>query len=781
MPSPDNVGHLLTSYVALWALVLLSGVLSEPSPVVARNAALIFLLALSVFCIGRRHAIGVQKRVLAIVLVVSGAIGTLTWPSIGVLFGAAWIAGLATLHADGSKAHDFARRSVLSSIISASILGIPALWNLVNHTAVALSTLMVSWGGGGLGASASGLALFLVISPFLVGGRRQPLLRRLVPLFIATVLLFVHMSIVSLVGPSPDLRFVLELIYVGLVLITCLLVYSVAPATPSRRPKPITSIAGWIAIALLAFFVAALPGLLVGSNATEPRNILFIEQAMLGSWRVPADAPPGEAFTGATFGLFPEYLAESGHDVVRVAEVSAETLTGADLAVIINPGEPFTPEDKDLLESFVRYGGGLLILGDHTNIGGIMDSTNDVTSSFGLSLMFDSAVAEDPGWLRTLRILNPLSAGFDATSVPVSIGASVGTIIHPLVAPLLVGRRTISDPGEEANAFNAYLGNLKFDRGERYGDVVLAAVRHMGQGKVVLFGDTSPFQNSAMAHSHVFADTLVRWMTNGTGSWRVLVQAILGLLLLVGATWLVRMHHVWLPALTAFAVAFGLLAGNHISDPSTYAAMHGSQSALIDVGHSNLVRWEPLEPRGIEGLTVNLARAGLLPRITRNPLTDLPPPENGVVVSITPTRPFSDREEAALLQWIDQGGQLLITTGWPHAAALRSFLSPLGLSVAPVPLGTSRPTVGALEVAPQLLSAWPLICTTEWTTIGSVDWDGELYTVIAERTVGKGSIVVIGDAAMLTNENLEGKGFFFAENVDLLAFLLDSGSMGDDE
>jgi len=495
---------------------------------------------------------------------------------------------------------------------------------------------------------------------------------------------------------------------------------------------------------------------------------------------MPRDAAPGDAFTGATFGQFPEYLAESGHNVVRVAKASAEALATADLAVIINPGEPFTVEDRGLLKSFVRSGGGLLILGDHTNIGGIMDVTNEVSAAFGISLVFDSAVSEDPGWSHTLRILHPFSGGFDATAIPVSIGASVGTTAHPLVAPLLVGRRAVSDPGEVDNASHAYLGDLKFDKGERYGDVVLAAVRYFGHGKVVLFGDTSPFQNSAMALSHAFADALVRWMTNRAGSWRVPVQILLVFLCFALAIWLMRLHRVRFASMTALAVAIGMLAGNYVTDPSIHAVTHGPQSALIDVGHGNVVRWEPLAARGIEGLTINLARSGLIPRMTRDPLTDLPAPENSVLISIAPTRPFSDLENDALLQWVNQGGRLLITTGWPHAVALHSFLSPLGLSVAPVPLGSSRPVISALETAPQLLSAWPLICTSEWIGIGSIDWHGELYTVIAERTIGNGSIVVIGDAAVFANENLEGKGFFFAENIEFLEFLLGSRRRGVD-
>ena len=51
---------------------------------------------------------------------------------------------------------------------------------------------------------------------------------------------------------------------------------------------------------------------------------------------------------------------------------------------------------------------------------------------------------------------------------------------------------------------NAYLGNRLHDPGEQIGDMVLVASRPYVTGWVLVFGDTSPFQNGALVTSHLF-------------------------------------------------------------------------------------------------------------------------------------------------------------------------------------------------------------------------------------------------------------------------------------
>ena len=318
----------------------------------------------------------------------------------------------------------------------------------------------------------------------------------------------------------------------------------------------------------------------------------------------------------------------------------------------------------------------------------------------------------------------------------------------------------------------ALLGNLAFDRGEAYGDIVLAAVRHLGSGKVVLFGDTSPFQNSALAHAYGFVDRVVRWTTNRSNAWMaaMLVPAA-ACLLGLGMFFLWRADGAEV-ILMILAVGVGSVVGGVFARSPEIEMPLAALSAQIDLAHGNAVRLEPLHPRGVESLGVSASRAGYVPMMRHEGLeTDRMNPGD-VILSLSPTRAFSMNEAEDLLSWVERGGRLILATSWPQSRLLAPFLEPLGLTIRAIPLGAVRPDVTGLEVQPELPAAWPIFASDEWVSIGTVPWDAEEYVVVAERQMGMGAIVVVGDGEVLTNESLEGKGYAYVENLRFVERLL---------
>jgi len=772
-----GLGHRSPDLIYLSCLVMLSGTLGEPMPDIARIIAMCALIAASLFAMGRRWKAGaIRDCAPYLLLIIVGAVGAFTLMGAALLFASVWVVGMMGLDRHAANLDTRARCVVMVGVIGTVLTAAPGLWNAVNLASVWLTTTLFSWaGGGGLGASASGLSLLIVVSPLLISAaiRSQQGHRVIFPL--AGIGLFVaHAAAASIGGLVPEVRFAVELSYAALLISICVLAISLGDGVPPlpRRRRVWAMASGLVMVAGLAWTLVALPVIAPGRDCDESRHVLFVDHTLLGSWSTPSDAAPGNAFTGATFGQFLEYVEAGGHRTSLTDEITDDVLSDVDLVVVINPGEPFAAHEKENLFSFVRAGGGLLVLGDHTNIGGIMDTVNDLTLPLGFSLAFDSAASEDPGWSRTIRMLSPFSAQVQAVEIPVSIGASVCTTLHPMVCPILVGRRAYSDPGDPENTGRALLGNLEFDRGERYGDLVLAAVRHLGRGKAVLFGDTSSFQNSALALSHQFTDMLVRWLTDKTGSWRAPGSSLAALVLVVVGAAALRRSRVSMAGAIALAAAIGIMGGHMIPISSVTTEAPVGRIGVIDSAHGNLVRFEPLHDGGVEGLGIGLARAGFLPFIyLETPFESLPSPQSAIL-SIAPTRGYSSREAESLLEWLSQGGRLIISTGWPQSIAMDEFLLPLGVRVSAIPLGSIRPDVASLEVAPQLPSAWPLEISSEWVVLGSVGWDGTEYVVIAERAIGLGSIIVVGDHGVFLNANLEGKGFAFMENLDLLAELM---------
>ena len=69
-----------------------------------------------------------------------------------------------------------------------------------------------------------------------------------------------------------------------------------------------------------------------------------------------------------------------------------------------------------------------------------------------------------------------------------------------------------ADAGNEKNKDNAYLGDMAYSAGEPAGDVPVVTASSYGDGRVLVFGDTSPFQNGSLGQADRFLTDCLRWL-----------------------------------------------------------------------------------------------------------------------------------------------------------------------------------------------------------------------------------------------------------------------------
>src|SRR5262249_49472270 len=131
----------------------------------------------------------------------------------------------------------------------------------------------------------------------------------------------------------------------------------------------------------------------------------------------------------------------------------------------------------------------------------------------------------------------PLTAGLDEANsrFKQSTGASL-TLTSP-AEPVATARWGFSDFGDRANKDNAFLGDYIHQAQEPFGDLPVVALSRHGQGRVIVFGDTSAFQNIALPSAWPFV-TQVFMVAAGTNSsvagW-LGPAALCGILLLIAA------------------------------------------------------------------------------------------------------------------------------------------------------------------------------------------------------------------------------------------------------
>ena len=550
-------------------------------------------------------------------------------------------------------------------------------------------------------------------------------------------------------------------------------VHHVVPKKRGSMSIPILAGGGALAFfSLLLLFAGAGWWTAPGGSSLD---ISFVEIDMLASWNTPADVAYGSAFTGASFGLLPRYLEAYGHRTRIVDSIDSEVLANTDLVVIINPGGRIGPGEHDILWSYVRSGGGLVVLGDHTDVGGVMGGVNALLEPAGIGLRFDSAVAARHDWRFALNVASPLSMAHVPAEVHVSIGASVEAKVSLLTTPLLTGTAAFSDPGNRTQEANAYLGNLSFDRGERYGEIPLAITRAYGEGRIALFGDTSEFQNSAMPYSAAYVLSMFEWIADGPPAWCDAARTILAALwILLTPIALRRTGDRGVAGIAALFLVASLAGSWSLSSRLALETPRDAGWAVVDMAHNQRVSTRALDDASLDGLLVSLGRAGYLPQVVRErPLPSLG--TSDLYVSIGAGSPLRPAEATNLERDIAAGAHALVATQWPTAQTAWPWLKEIGLTVRNIPLGLSRPTVGGSAASPQFGATWALEPDDTWTAIATVTLDEHSFVVASARQLGAGGVTVVGDVDVFLTASLENRGEYVPENLEFLEHLLERG------
>ncbi|MFQ5506510.1 MAG: DUF4350 domain-containing protein, partial [Planctomycetota bacterium] len=559
---------------------------------------------------------------------------------------------------------------------------------------------------------------------------------------------------------------------------------------------------------LLAAFLPAMVTLPLGRSSLEGKKVVAFEKCF-GNWMKPEHGDYGRLSIGM-YGMLEPFVKSLGGEFALSKSLQEEELRDAQVLILLYPYEPWEPGQLERVERFVRDGGSLLVLGEHTTRekdGG--SRFNDSLRHTPMQVRFDSATFEIGGWLQSYEALaHPVTAGVadDRNEFGVVIGASL-ELCWP-ARPLLIGKWGWADPGDEQG--ESKMGNGSYDPGEKLGDMVLAGEARLGEGTVVAFGDTSSFTNGVNMGSHVFTSRLLGYLASRPGSpqagWRQLLGLLFAGVLLV---LLPRAGPVPL-AMTALVFAGALALSNEVSHRAGELVPDGRGSpvnrlAYIDTTHMERFDDESWRENGSMGLRMNLMRNGYLTlelrEFTRERLMGA-----GLVVSVAPAREFSKSERGLVQDFVAGGGIFICTASYPDRRGCSGLLAEFGFEIGPVaafpgrepqPMGHFKAPyypLGDSFAYVRFHEAWPVGCVAadappvDWNEREALDerslkrfsgwflghamgsafpglgltqparviaYGKDNHPVILMRRCGKGSFVVVGDSGFALNKNLE--------------------------
>lgn len=566
-----------------------------------------------------------------------------------------------------------------------------------------------------------------------------------------------------------------------------------AGGAPASVP-PIVLVAGAarrpILLGLLAALFAGLagwPAIALPGREAHPR-VTFLEPGV-GNWDVPTFSGQGLDRVGM-FGLLPRYLEAAGFTVTKAGRaIDPPLLSESDVVVVINPVEAIPEEGRLRLEDFVAKGGGLVVLGDHTDLMGIQGPLDGLLAHYGIAYRFDSAFTphhwrNDAGFLP-----GPLTRGLDDANSRFQQSTGASLAVGPGAEPVATARWGFSDAGDRDNADNAFLGDYIYQASEDLGDLPVVALARRGRGRVVAFGDTSSFQNIALPMSAPFIVRAFEVAAGGDRAvpralrpWAIAAFALLALVAIRRRAFSRMAPERAETAAPIAAACAGLLlglavAGLTVRAPWPATGVTDGRLAVVDAAHHNDISLDLWTPDALAGLAMNLARNGYLPVVHRERGAALLEAA-AAYVTVAPRRPFRRGEIAALRALADRGGEVILACGWEEKGPASSLLEAFGFDVAPIPLGPvpvlrkiHDPEVfNRLQVDPHFAEAWPV----EGVEAGrdEVLYASGEYPIAARRPVGRGGFTLIADTRFLQNKTIEEEGAAWSGNIAFLRKVL---------
>ena len=527
---------------------------------------------------------------------------------------------------------------------------------------------------------------------------------------------------------------------------------------------------------------------------------------MLGTWDVPSYGRYGRDAYGM-FGLLPIYLKNSGYEVslfvknitkfIETSEpisenitrffnltdqisiidqnsISSDVLQDFDIFVVTNINK--TLSEKDIIWSYVKNGGSLLVLGDHTNVGEILEPLNDLLKPVDIRFRFDSALPLDTKfqWMNCYKSMyNPISSDIsEFNEIQISVGASLD--IGFSCQPLIIGTYALSDNGNKLNPEFAYLGDYEYNEGEQVGDVVLAASTYYHAGKVLVFGDTSSFQNSAIPYTNPFIQNIFSWLSSKSSDLTQVIQVILSILFLILAMlsyMLLKQRQLSFAAFPIFLIIILLILFSLNSSIFTKNII--DNTVLIDTTHNERFNFESFTDDSINGMTLSFSRNGYLPLFLRDFSKD-EISKSSFIVFNAPTKKFVSNEVDLLKTYMKDGGIVILSTGYDDKDASMPLISEFNLDIEGIPLGNVPYNESEeYENEPRFVDSWPILFDiSKSESFYNFTWNIE-YNLMVFTPYGDGGLLLISDSQFLLDKNIESIYDYWPGNIIFLKYIID--------
>jgi len=499
---------------------------------------------------------------------------------------------------------------------------------------------------------------------------------------------------------------------------------------------------------------------------------------------------------------------EAGLEKKPVTPVTDEALADCDVFIVKCPTQRYAPDEIEAIHRFVERGGGLMLVGEHTNVFQTGVSLNDIAEKYGFRFRYDC-------------LFGPDATPFDQLHPPALVPHPIAQRMPPMdfaiscsIEPKLGSGRTVIR-GRRLKSLPAYYHASNFYPAVedlpymRYGSFVqLWATRH-GKGRVVAYADSTILSTFSLFEPGKAEMTLgmIEWLNHRDTLFdpRWLLAVIGVVLLAAGIVFARGRGDAWVILLAAGTLGWaGAAAGVRlVHDKSMPAPVLREGQAFVNVIMDRTVCDAALSKSGFVGgrkgafvlferwilrrpyITVlegDKERKVLREGYFTSRRKDAEAFTGDLLVFLYPHKPPDKDFLARLVRYVEDGGRVLVIDSPENAPEVPDwvlslhglggisdaddFVTTLGLDgnstanalLEPFGMSVTRPAgiAGKLETP----AGWPSVPVIASCVVNGGRPLARLkgHTVAATKKYGKGSVTVIGFGQRFTDPKMGASG-----------------------
>jgi len=352
--------------------------------------------------------------------------------------------------------------------------------------------------------------------------------------------------------------------------------------------------------------------------------------------------------------------------------LTLEFLDNYDIVILKCPTNQYSSEEVRSLVQFVERGGGLFLIGDHTDVFGMNTFLNPVSENFGIRFKTDATYELGTGMMTVYKpsvfFPHPIVQHLEQFEFMTSC-----TLEAPLISEnVIIGNRLIGEPGTYSTE-NFFRESIASPESE-YGLLLQVAAVKYGKGRVVAFSDSTVFSSFSLFSDgyQLFTLGMIEWLNkiNSYSYLNIVFIAIAGVSLIL-ALYIIRKEKKFKVVFLFFTI--GLLSFSIATPAFSYLNRVNYQvpnphsdfmQVCFEQEHSNFnVSLQPRiglfnEKDNYGTFYVWTQRVGLVPSI-ENTLEEAI--EKGdIIVIVNPCKSFETEDIETISAYIENGGNALV-------------------------------------------------------------------------------------------------------------------------